>query len=278
MQIEDLSSTLTRDADGIFSARVNRDVSYAADGHAQCFQVEDRSFWFAHRNDCIAAMVRNHPFRGPLLDIGGGNGYVSQRLAREGHEVVLLEPGATGARNARLQRGLEHVVCATMEDAAFHGGSFGALGLFDVLEHIRDDRDFLKSVLPLLAPGGRLFISVPCHPWLWSKADVEAGHFRRHTRRSLQALLQGLFSIDYLSYFFRPLVPLQFLLRAVPYRLGLDRSSLISNEKEHGSGEGPSVNILNRLLAGEVGQVARGQTMRFGASCLVAAHKLDSAG
>jgi SAM-dependent methyltransferase len=273
MQIEDISDALTRGAEGIYTTLGSHDVSYAADGHAQCFQVEDGSFWFRHRNACIAAMVRNHPFEGPLLDIGGGNGYVSQQLVRDGNEVVLLEPGPTGAHNARVQRGLDHVVCSTVEDAAFHPGSFGAIGLFDVVEHIQNDRTFLESVSPLLVPGGKIFISVPCHSWLWSKADVEAGHFRRHTKKSLQTLLEGIFSIDYLSYFFRPLVPLQFGIRAAPYRLGLETNDLLSSEAEHGSGNGLSVKIIDRLLAKEVGLVARGKQMGFGASCLVAAHK-----
>lgn len=273
MRIEDLSDNLVKDSNGIYTTSVKRQVSYAADGHAHCFQVEDGSFWFRHRNACIAAMVHNHPFQGPLLDIGGGNGYVSQRLAREGHEVVLIEPGSTGAHNARSQRGLDHVVCSTVEDAAFHPGSFGALGLFDVMEHIQDDRKFLESVAPLLAPGGMLFLSVPCHSWLWSRADVDAGHFRRHTKQSLQELLSGLFTIDYLSYFFRPLVPLQFLLRSVPYRLGLGADSLLSSEAEHGSSEGVSVKLLNHFLEGEVKLVTRGKSMTYGASCLVAAHR-----
>lgn len=273
MQIEDISDALTRGPTGIYTALGRHDVSYAADGHAHCFQVEDGSFWFRHRNACISAMVHNHPFEGPLLDIGGGNGYVSQQLVRDGNEVVLLEPGPTGAHNARVQRGLDHVVCSTVEDAAFHRESFGALGLFDVVEHIQNDRAFLESVSLLLVPGGKIFISVPCHPWLWSKADVEAGHFRRHTKKSLQVLLEGVFSIDYVSYFFRPLVPLQFLMRAVPYRIGLKTNSLLSSEAEHGSGTGISVNVINKLLVEEVGLVARGKQMRFGASCLVAAHK-----
>ena len=276
MQIEDISDALTRSATGIYTTPGRHDVSYAGDGHAHCFQVEDGSFWFRHRNACIAAMVRNHPFTGPLLDIGGGNGYVSQQLVRDGNEVVLLEPGPTGAHNARVQRGLDHVVCSTVEDAAFHPGSFGAIGLFDVVEHIQDDRAFLTRIAPLLAPAGRIFISVPCHAWLWSRADVEAGHFRRHTRQTLQTLLDGIFSIDYLTSFFRPLVPLQFAMRAIPYRLGLKTSSLLADAAEHGAGNDLPVRLMNKLLAPEVALIARGKDLHFGASCLVAAHKIPA--
>lgn len=271
MAIDDLSSRLVRDADGIHVADGNRTVSYSADGHDACFGVEDRSFWFRHRNDCIAAMVANHPYRGQLLDIGGGNGFVARRLADEGRDVVLLEPGAVGARNARLARGLEHVVCATLEDAQFRRGSFGAVGMFDVIEHIEDDRGFLRQVNGLLADGGRLYLTVPCHGWLWSKADVDAGHFRRHTQATLEALLGGLFTIDYLSYFFRPLILPQYLLRALPYRLGYGRRQVMSTAAEHGAGDGLATRMLARLLRQEAVRIRADARIGAGASCLVAA-------
>src|SRR5690606_38954022 len=84
-------------------------VSYPEAGHGACFDIEDASFWFRHRNEAISAMVRRHPPDGLLLDVGGGNGYVAQRLVRDGWPVALLEPGVQGATNARLQRGLERV-------------------------------------------------------------------------------------------------------------------------------------------------------------------------
>jgi len=167
------------------------------------------------------------------------------------------------------------VACATVEDAGFQPGSFGAIGMFDVIEHIDDDRNFLASIAPLLAPGGRLYLTVPCHQWLWSQADVHAGHFRRHTTRSLMALLDGFFEIDYLSHFFRPLIAPQFLFRALPYRLGIGRNkNLLSAEAEHGSDNGVVVRAISRLLESEAKVIADGESLGWGSSCIVAAHRL----
>lgn len=277
MRIEDVSSSLTRNSDGIYVTAESSEVSYSPTGHADCFQVEDSSFWFKHRNDCIAAMVARYPYAGTLLDIGGGNGYVSQRLIAEGHDVMLIEPGLTGAYNAHHQRGIPLVACATVENARFAPGTFGAIGMFDVIEHIEDDRGFLADIVPLLAPEGRLYLSVPCHAWLWSGADISAGHFRRHTKQSIRALLGEHFVIDYLSYFFKPLVFPQWLLRALPYRLGIGRSAALSTETEHGAGQGAAVQWMARRLRPEVARVAQGRQMGFGASCLVAAHRKPTA-
>ncbi|MFE0502218.1 class I SAM-dependent methyltransferase [Lysobacter soli] len=273
MRIEDLSPSLSRNEEGVYVSGETAKVSYSADGHAECYGIEDSSFWFRHRNECIAALLARHPFSGgPLLDLGGGNGYVAQRIQAEGMEVVLLEPGETGARNARKHRHLDHVVCSTIENAAFRPASFGAIGMFDVIEHIADDRDFLERITPLLVPGGRLYLSVPCHQWLWSQADVDAGHFRRHTFDSLERLLEGQFRVDYLTYFFRPLVLPQYLVRALPYRLGIDKKKgVLSTETEHGTDNGFAVRLLRRMLAPEVAAIYSGRQIKYGASGLLVA-------
>lgn len=98
-------------------------------------------------------MVRRHPPDGLLLDVGGGNGYVAQRLVRDGWPVALLEPGVQGATNARLQRGLERVVCADFFQARISPGSVGAVGLFDVIEHVEDDRAMVEELARVLPPG-----------------------------------------------------------------------------------------------------------------------------
>ena len=50
--------------DGIFYAGNVGEISYPQEGNEACFQIEDQSFWFRHRNDCIRELVRNFPARG----------------------------------------------------------------------------------------------------------------------------------------------------------------------------------------------------------------------
>lgn len=275
MRIREICPTLEPDANGIFVASGTTQVSYPSDGHAACMQVEDHSFWFQHRNACIAALVNRHPFSGPLLDLGGGNGFVSQMLRSQGKDVVLLEPGHAGAINARCQRQLDQVICATVQQAGFPQGIFGAIGLFDVIEHVKRDQAFLDELVPLLSPGGHIYLTVPCHQWLWSQADVDAGHYRRHTLGSMRALLDARFEIDYISYFFKPLLAPQLALRAIPWRLGLGREAQLSTQTEHGANRGLATRAIARLLASEPIAIARGSTIAFGASCLLAAHRRD---
>jgi 2-polyprenyl-3-methyl-5-hydroxy-6-metoxy-1,4-benzoquinol methylase len=56
------------------------------------------------------------------------------------------------------------------------------------VEHIEDDRKAIDNCIQLLKPGGHLVILVPAFQWLYNSFDVELGHYRRYTRRSLRAL------------------------------------------------------------------------------------------
>jgi SAM-dependent methyltransferase len=154
-------------AEGLWQPRSIGHVSYPGDGNEACFQVEDRSYWFRHRNACILATVQRHSPGGPIYDVGGGNGFVSQALQAAGHEVVLVEPGP-GALNGR-RRGIRTVVRSTLADAAFEPGSIDAVGIFDVVEHVENDVAFLAMIHDVLKPRGLVYCTVPASPWLWSR-------------------------------------------------------------------------------------------------------------
>jgi len=59
-----------------------------------------------------------------------------------------------------------------------------------VLEHIEDDRSFLRKAFQLLDEGGYLIIVVPAHSRYYCKHDRLYGHYRRYDRGPLKELLQ----------------------------------------------------------------------------------------
>lgn len=262
---------LTRGADGIWRAAAQSAIDYPDQANDFCFAVEDVSFWFAHRNRVIIDAVRRFPPAGPIADIGAGNGFVSLGLERAGVPAIVIEPGAAGARNART-RGLATVVCATLDEAGFASGTLAAAGLFDVLEHIADDRAFLGQVRERLIPRGRLYLTVPAFQALWSAEDELVGHHRRYTTRGLRDLLQsGGYQIDFATYFFWPLpIPL-FLLRTLPSRLGR-RTTLDPQQTASELRPSPLIErTMTRLLDWEQRWIQRGSTVPVGTSCLVVA-------
>ncbi|MDP7720887.1 class I SAM-dependent methyltransferase [Mycobacterium sp. TY814] len=243
-------------------------MSYPDDGHAACLQLEDRSFWFRHRNRCIASVARRFPPEGVLLDIGGGNGYVSKGLTDAGFSCALVEPGVNGAR-AAFERGVDPVICARLEDIGLARGSISAAGMFDVLEHIEDEAGALRRIHSLLRPGGRLFLTVPAYAFLFSTDDVVAGHFRRYTLRSLKHALAGSgFRPEYATYIFAPLPPFIFAMRTLPSLRGRRRPEDEEKQTFEHVREGVSARVVDRILEAEAQRVEAGRPIPFGSSCL----------
>lgn len=275
IDIESISTGLSLGGDGIWYSSDRQSVSYPSDGNSACFAVEDDSYWFNHRNSCIVSLVRSYPppNRGTIFDIGGGNGFVSMGLSGAGFDVVLVEPGQQGVINA-VNRGVKNVICATTDTAKFYPNSLPAVGLFDVIEHIENDLDFLKSIRYLIKDGGYLYVTVPSFSFLWSSEDVLAGHFRRYSLSQINRLLENAgFYVEFSSYIFRVLPIPIFLLRALPYKTGLSRNNIKIDDisRDHGVKGGVGAKFLNRIFQLEIKSLDRLRAMHFGSSCLVVA-------
>jgi SAM-dependent methyltransferase len=260
---------LQRNPDGVWRGRSTDPVSYPAAGNDTCFALEDDSFWFAHRNACLLALFQRFPTTGPFFDIGGGNGFVAAALQSEGGlPVVLVEPGADGVRHAQA-RGLRTVAQATLKAARFHDGSLPAIGFFDVMEHIEDEQGFLREVRRCLAADGRIYLTVPAGHWLWSDADVQAGHFRRYSSAGLRrALERAGFRPLFVSKMFSPLPLPLFLCRSLPSLFGRRQLPARDYSRQHRT-RGRA--LLERIWLWEQARLARGRSIPCGTSCLAVA-------
>jgi len=263
--------------DGVWHSKSRSSVYYPEQGNEIYNDIEENSFWYKHRNDCIATVARNYiPKNETIFDIGGGNGFVSLRLHNEGYDVCLIEPDNIGIKNART-RGIENLICSSFKDAGITEKSLPHVGIFDVLEHIENDNSFLKDMYASLAPNGTLMLTVPAFNWLWSDEDNHDGHFRRYTKCTLEKQLKDAgFSIVYSTYFFTFLPLPIFLLRTIPSLIKKKRSySAEAYTKENKT----ESNVLNRLMdfvfKGEINRVSTKKTLPFGGSILILARKSD---
>ena len=133
----------------------------------------------------------------------------------------------------------------------------------------RTSREFLGEVRRCLAANGRIYLSVPAGRWLWSDADVQAGHFRRYTFAGLrEALHRAGFRPLFLSKIFSPLPLPLFLCRTLPSLLGHRRQVARSYFSQHQ----PKGRIwMERAWRWEAGRLAQGRSIPLGTSCLAVA-------
>ena len=248
------------------------DVDYPDQGHEWCLAVEDGSWWFQHRNRVLVDLFRRFPPMQPVYDVGGGNGVVAAALRDAGIRAIVVEPGAAGVANAR-KRGLE-AIQATLADAGVPRGTVGAIGVFDVVEHIEDDAAFLAHLYEMLAPGGRLYVTVPAYQSLWSEEDVLAQHHRRYTASGMRAALRRVgFVPEQVSYIFGFLPLPVFLFRTLPFRRGVRRPPSAQAVKDDHESRGLMRQVLNGALALERGVVRALGGLPFGGSVMAVAKK-----
>ena len=181
------------------------------------------SFWHEVRASFVTRRVpRDREV--VVVDIGAGAGLLGDVLRRD-------RPRATYRFFEPLEQ-LADRLEARFGSAARLDGTDGAhdadvVTLLDVIEHVGDDRELLRSVVDPMRTDGTLVITVPALPRLWSAWDEELGHRRRYTRETLADVTRGLpLVVDELDYVFPELIPAALVRRLAGGRVGRDGDAI----------------------------------------------------
>ncbi|MET1059878.1 MAG: class I SAM-dependent methyltransferase [Nocardioides sp.] len=222
-------------------------------------------WWYRARSRLLEAVLGpwlGHP--GRSLDVGSADGPSVGWMTHAGQRVTLdLFPGGLTPGEG---------VCGSATALPFRDGAFEVVAAFDVVEHCADEAQALAELARVLAPGGRLLLSVPAYQWAWSDHDVRAGHHRRYTRPRLVAAVERAgVRVERSTYAFTAVFPLfaaERLLRRL--RRAVGRPAV--------EGLTPVSTRADRLLtglSGVEGRVLRRRDLPFGSSVFVAAVKPD---
>ena len=245
------------------------------------FKIEADSWWFQYRAKLITGLMDKYFKRDvKTVDIGGGNGYTTAIAQKKGFNMALLEPSETACRNA-LKRGIDaHIGMLTEEYP--EDGVYEQVLLLDVLEHIEDDKGFLRLLNCKISYKGTLLITVPAYNLLWSSEDDCAGHFRRYTKKELEKKTSDTgFGIKYSGYFMWFLfLPILFI-RVILEKLGLLKRTELRNEEERAAVADKQfrmkkgiVNVILLFLERvEYQYIMKGKRQLFGASVVMVLEK-----
>ena len=105
------------------------------------------------------------PFEGlRLLDIGCGGGLLAEPMRRLGFEVIAVDASERNIGTARAhaaQLGLDIDYRAATAEQLLQDGEppFDLILNMEVVEHVADPGDYLRSTARLLAPGGLMIVA-----------------------------------------------------------------------------------------------------------------------
>jgi SAM-dependent methyltransferase len=155
-------------------------------------ELDERHWWYRARRDILSDLIRRHialPADPRILEIGCGTGHNLEMLRRFGRvDGIEIDPEARALATRRLGQAIGSAPLPEL--SGVESRAYDLVALLDVLEHVDSDGEALESIARRLKPAGRILVTVPAHPWMWSAHDVVNHHRRRYTRRSLRAVIE----------------------------------------------------------------------------------------
>ncbi|HEY9810725.1 MAG TPA: class I SAM-dependent methyltransferase [Halomicronema sp.] len=125
--------------------------------------------------------ISNHqkPF---ILDIGCGNGSLSNLIAQQGYQVVGIDESKQGINIARqsfpncqfIQKSIYDLPDSEFKNA------FDIVIAIEVIEHLIYPRELLKAAQQYLKPTGRLILTTPYHGYFKNITLALAGKCDQH--------------------------------------------------------------------------------------------------
>jgi SAM-dependent methyltransferase len=229
-------------------------------------QIDSEHWWFAARRDIIARLIERQaglPERARILEVGAGTGSNLELLMRYGR-VDAIEPDDQARALAAARSGLAVKGGLLPDGVELENGAYHLIVLLDVLEHIPDDRGTLAALRSKLAPGGRVMVTVPAAPWMWSAHDAAHHHHRRYAAATLTKVFADAgYQVRYRSHFNTVLFPLIAAARVAGKVTGREGGDDAIPPK-------PVNNLLQRLFGLE-GHVLGRMKLPFGVSLALVA-------
>ena len=174
------------------------------------------NFWYEGRRKILQTSFERilqifSPVVDTYLDYGAGTGDFAawSRRVLGTADVVVADSSPQMLRIAS-ERGLN--TAPVPLSAAVR--NLDLVTMFDVLEHIDNDVEFLAELHARMTPRGLLMISVPAHQWLFGAHDKRVGHYRRYSLKALKsAVEQAGFTVVWRSWYNLFLFPAMVLVR-----------------------------------------------------------------
>ena len=135
---------------------------YWTNGHTQ-YSGENQGYATNLRN-WMQAQLRDIAAGATILEVGCGDGSFTRNLAKHSSRVTAVDISASQIeRNARAHPEIKFLQHDVAQPLPFANQAFDVIWCSEVLEHLFDPGFALREMQRVLAPRGRLLVTVPYH-------------------------------------------------------------------------------------------------------------------
>jgi ubiquinone/menaquinone biosynthesis C-methylase UbiE len=206
------------------------------------YTLENKNWWFVAKRNQLKKIFSKLTRQSKVLDIGCGTGAIMEQMRKQAgkHNVHGLDYEQS-ALDFCKKRGLHNLKQGDAHKLPYQENSFDMITMFDVLEHLQDDKKVVQQLRKVLKKEGKLVLTVPAFQFLWTDHDISLHHYRRYTKEHLKRVLeeQG-FKVEKMQYLYNSMFfvvgGIKLMNAFLPIHYTLSTSSLETNK------------ILNALL------------------------------
>jgi len=128
---------------------------------------------------------------GTVLEIGSGEGYGIMELAPKAEHYIAVDKYNTQiSEELKKENNITFIQANIPPLIAIEDNSIDFVVTFQVIEHIKDDKQFLREIYRVLKPGGKMILTTPNilmslsrNPW----------HFREYNPDEMRGVIESSF-------------------------------------------------------------------------------------
>ena len=157
-------------------------------------------WWFSVRRELISKFIKRYSKNKKLkiLDYGCGSGTNIKALTKFGDVYCYEKDKRTlDYLSSEYKKDKKVIIIKNLKRQI----KYDLIILADVLEHIKEDSNALKTLKKFLKPQGQILITVPAYNFLFSKKDEVLKHFRRYGYNEIKNLISKNYKILRITFF-----------------------------------------------------------------------------
>ena len=188
-----------------------------------------------------------------FLEIGPGNLHISIELLNYFEHGTLIDynPIVTEVYN-RLEENHKNrldLIIGDFNEIYLPKRKYQCVIACEVLEHIKNDYQFLEKVYYLMDDQAQLILSVPAHRKYFTKDDEIVGHYRRYDKKDLYEILSksNFSDIKIISYGY-PFVNLLRLGRIILAKIKYKNSIILDQKRRSQKSSAIEISTFSNLI------------------------------